>query len=93
MKRALQAAALAGVVAASVLLVPGESAVAVEGAKRFENCTALNAKYPHGVGRPKARDKTRSGTNPVTTFKRSKKLYRANKHSDRDRDGVACEKH
>ncbi len=50
-------------------------------------------KYPHGVGRAGARDKT-SGT-PVTTFTRSTKLYRLamshNKALDRDKDGVACE--
>jgi hypothetical protein len=44
----------------------------------------------HGVGKRHARDHT-SGT-PVTNFKRSGKLYRANKASDRDKDGIACEK-
>lgn len=59
-------------------------------AKRFPNCKALNARYPHGVGRVGARDKT-SGT-PVTNFKRSNRLYRQNRHLDRDKDGIACEK-
>lgn len=60
-------------------------------AKTFKNCTALNKKYPHGVGRStKVRDHT-SGE-PVTTFKVSKALYKANKKSDRDKDGIACEK-
>ncbi len=59
-------------------------------AKTFKNCTALNKVYKHGVGRPNARDHT-SGTR-VTTFKRSKALYRANKSMDRDGDGIACEK-
>jgi hypothetical protein len=58
------------------------------------NCTALNRKYPHGVGRRRARDKT-SGT-PVTTFRRSTALYnlamRHNRGLDHDRDGIACEK-
>jgi hypothetical protein len=35
----------------------------------YKNCTALNRRYPHGVGRVLAGDKT-SGT-PVTTFRRS----------------------
>jgi hypothetical protein len=59
-------------------------------AKTYKNCTALNKDYPHGVGRKGARDKT-SGT-PVTNFKVSNSLYAANRHSDRDGDGVACEK-
>jgi hypothetical protein len=58
--------------------------------KKFKNCTALNKVYAHGVGRVGARDKT-SGT-PVTNFKRSNKLYNQNKGSDRDKDGIACEK-
>ncbi len=35
----------------------------------YKNCTNLNKKYPHGVGRAKARDKT-SGER-VTNFKRA----------------------
>jgi Excalibur calcium-binding domain len=46
------------------------------------------------VGRANARDKT-TGT-PVTTFKRSTRLYRTamryNSRLDRDKDGIACEK-
>jgi Excalibur calcium-binding domain len=55
--------------------------------------SALNKKYPHGIGRVKAKDHT-SGT-PVTTFKRSANLYATamsyNKGLDRDKDGIACE--
>jgi excalibur calcium-binding domain-containing protein len=58
-----------------------------------KNCTALNKKYPHGVGRAKARDKTSDA--PVTNFKRSTRLYNLamsyNKGLDRDKDGIACE--
>jgi Excalibur calcium-binding domain len=54
---------------------------------------ALNKRYPHGVARLGARDKT-SGT-PVTTFKRSTRIYRLamsyNRGLDRDKDGIACE--
>lgn len=63
---------------------------AADAAKTYSNCTALNRDYPHGVGLKGARDKT-SGT-PVTNFKKSKSLYRANSGSDRDGDGIACEK-
>ena len=59
-----------------------------------DNCTNFNKKYPHGVGTRKAHDKT-SGT-PVTTFKRSNKIYwAAEQHNgdlDRDNDRIACEK-
>jgi hypothetical protein len=57
---------------------------------RYPRCSALNRRYPHGVGRVGARDH-RSGT-PVTTVKRSNTLYRQNSHLDRDKDGIACEK-
>jgi hypothetical protein len=60
----------------------------------WKNCTHVNKRYPHGVGKVGARDKT-SGT-PVTTFKRSTYLYktamRYNRGLDRDKDGIACEK-
>jgi hypothetical protein len=60
--------------------------------RKYPNCKALNRRYPHGVGRWGARDRTKSG-DPVTNFKRSNVLYRLNKHLDRDKDLVACEKH
>ena len=63
----------------------------------WDNCTMVHTKYPHGVGRARAHDRTRSGSNPVTNFTRSTRLYnlamRTNSDLDRDRDGVACEAH
>ncbi len=79
------ALAVGGTVAAPI----ADTALA---AKTFKNCTALNKKYPHGVGKPGARDKVRGNTKRVTNFKRSKALYNANKGKDRDKDGIACEK-
>ncbi|MFT4010450.1 MAG: excalibur calcium-binding domain-containing protein [Nocardioidaceae bacterium] len=81
-----------GVVAcAATLAIAGTAGVAeAKPAKTYKNCTALNKAYPHGVGLPGAHDHT-SGK-PVTTFKRSKALYNANSKSDRDKDGIACEK-
>jgi Excalibur calcium-binding domain len=59
----------------------------------YKNCTKLNKKYPHGIGRAKARDHT-AGT-PVTNFTHSDRLYRIaisyNRVLDRDHDGIACE--
>ena len=71
-------------------LVLGMAAPSHGAAKTYKNCTALNKAYPHGVGRKGARDKT-SGT-PVRNFKVSNSLYAANRRSDRDGDGIACEK-
>jgi Excalibur calcium-binding domain len=60
----------------------------------FKNCTNLNKRYPHGVGRVGARDRT-TGDDPVTNFKRSNRIYKVamswNKGLDRDKDGIACE--
>jgi len=80
------------VVSLAVALAAGTTAAAVP--PLYKNCTNLNKRYPHGLGRLGARDKT-SGE-PVTSFKRSTRLYRIaisyNKGLDRDKDGIACEK-
>jgi len=61
----------------------------------WQRCSHANARYHHGVGRRYAHDHT-SGT-PVTNFYRSTRIYliamHYNKGSDRDKDGIACEKH
>jgi hypothetical protein len=50
----------------------------------------MNRTYPHGVGEPGARDES-SGPR-VTSFKVSEHIYELNSFSDRDQDGIACEK-
>jgi hypothetical protein len=82
---------IASVVLAAGLILGGTqfAAAAPQGSART-NCKQVNARYPHGVGKVRARDKT-SGT-PVTTFKRSNALYYRYKGLDRDKDGIACEK-
>ncbi len=62
---------------------------------KYRNCAALNADYPHGVGRPGAVDKVRRSKDvPVTNFEVSRDLFNSlPKTLDRDKDGVACEKH
>jgi Excalibur calcium-binding domain len=72
------------------LLLAAPATSAPQASSAFRNCTAMHRVYPHGVGRFGARDHT-SGT-PVTNFKRSNRLYRANRGLDRDKDGIACEK-
>ena len=83
-------ALLAGLLAVSLSALGPSPATA---APHHENCTKFNQKYPHGVGTKGAKDKT-SGT-PVTTFKKSTKLYnaamKANSRLDGDKDGIACE--
>ena len=83
--------------AIAVVLAPSASAALAESAAMpalYKNCTNLNKRYPHGLGKNRARDRT-TGT-PVTTFKRSTRLYDIamsyNRGLDRDKDGVACEK-
>ena len=61
-------------------------------AKTYANCDALHKKYPHGVAKKGARDKVSGSTKPVTNFTVNTAVYNANKKSDRDKDGVACEK-
>ncbi len=58
-------------------------------AKKFKNCTELNKVYPGGVALPGA---VNSGGVTKKEPKYDKALYTANKKSDRDGDGIACEK-
>ena len=58
-------------------------------AKVFKNCTELNKVYPGGVALPGA---VNSGGVTKKEPKYDKALYNANKKSDRDKDGIACEK-
>lgn len=55
----------------------------------FKNCTELNKVYPGGVALPGA---INSGGMTKLVPKFDKALYLANKKSDRDKDGIACEK-
>jgi hypothetical protein len=92
-KRLLAVSALACSLAlAAPAAVLGASGPAQPAAKEYQNCTKLNKDYPHGVGKPNATDKVSGNTDPVRNFKRSKPLYNANSKSDRDKDGIACEK-
>ena len=58
-------------------------------AKVFKNCTELNKVYPGGVALPGA---VNAGGATKKEPKYDKALYNANKKSDRDKDGIACEK-
>lgn len=75
----------------SIALAVGLSVIPISqaSAKTFKNCTELNKVHPGGVALPGAVNK--GGTTKLTP-KFDKKLYEANKKSDRDKDGIACEK-
>ena len=95
MRTKLTALLVAGVLASTVgVMVASVLAATDTIPARWKNCTNVNKRYPHGVGKLRARDKT-SGT-PVTNFYRSTALYLIamshNRGLDRDKDGIACEK-
>jgi hypothetical protein len=63
--------------------------------KTYSSCAKLNRVYPHGVGKPGAKDKVAGKYRPgrsVTTSTRNRAVYLANTDRDGDNDGVACEK-
>ena len=66
-------------------LLPSSQAAA----KVFKNSTELNKVQPGGVALPGA---VNAGGTTKKEPKYDKALYNANKKSDRDKDGIACEK-
>lgn len=60
-------------------------------ARVFANCTAMHKVYEGGVALPGAHDKRAHGGHAKYKPKVSRALYNANKKSDRDHDGIACE--
>jgi hypothetical protein len=59
-----RAAALAAACAVVIAAVPGLADARIPA--QWRNCKAVNARYPHGIGKVGAHDKT-TGV-PVTTF-------------------------
>ena len=76
-------------IALSLGLVLGISQSTYAAAKKFKNCTELNKVYPGGVAKPGAVNQG-GATKKEPTIDAA--LYKANKSSDRDKDGIACEK-
>ena len=72
-----------------ISLIFPASSPAKAAAKKFKNCTELNKLYPGGVALPGS---VNSGGATKKEPKYDKALYTANKKSDRDGDGIACEK-
>jgi len=77
------------VVLLSLAIITTFSTTTNAAAKKFKNCTELNKVYPGGVALPGA---VNAGGKTKKTPKYDKALYDANKKSDRDGDGIACEK-
>ena len=73
----------------AVGLTAGLSNTTFAAAKKFKNCTELNKVYPGGVAKPGAVNKGGVTKNQPTV---NAALYKANIKSDRDKDGIACEK-
>ena len=73
----------------SVYLIFSVSLPANATVKVFKNCTELNKVYPGGVALPGA---INAGGVTKKQPKYNQALYTANKKSDRDGDGIACEK-
>jgi hypothetical protein len=78
---------LSALLVSIIVLAPSTQANAA--AKKFKNCTELNKVYPGGVALPGA---INAGGATKKEPKYDKSLYTANKKSDRDGDGIACEK-
>ncbi|MDQ2625266.1 MAG: excalibur calcium-binding domain-containing protein [Actinomycetota bacterium] len=74
------------------------AATVTAAAKKFKNCAVLHKKYNGGVAKNKKVKNTkvvRGKKVPATSKYRptvSKKIYAKNKHLDRDKDGIACER-
>ena len=69
-----------------LIAFPTESNAA---AKKFKNCTELNKVYPGGVAKQGAVNKGgATKKEPIVDAN----LYKANIKSDRDKDGIACER-
>lgn len=66
-----------------------QSLAPANAAKAFKNCTELNKVYKGGVALPGA---INQGGATKYEPKYSRALYLANKKSDRDNDGIACER-
>lgn len=77
------------IVAALIGMTTGVAPASQAASKVFKNCTELNNFYPGGVALPGAIN-SGGATKQEPFF--SKSIYLANKKSDRDKDGIACEK-
>jgi hypothetical protein len=71
------------------LIIVGSLQPSQAAPKIFKNCTEMNKVYPGGVALPGA---VNTGGVTKKEPKYDKALDSVNKKSDRDKDGIACEK-
>jgi len=91
--RLVMTALLASALATTGVAVAGP-ADAASALRKYSSCRALNAVYPHGLGRRGAHDRVVKGAKPVTNFTVYNALYKVNAaRLDKDKDGIACEHH
>lgn len=92
--KTLAVAAATGIIATTTVGVVTPAGAHTTGI--HDNCTQLNKKWPHGVGKKGAVDRGPKPKDRVTNFARNTKAYKAaenhNGTLDRDNDGIACEK-
>jgi hypothetical protein len=81
---------VAGAATAVVLVAPLGLASPAYAAKDYANCDAMHRDYKHGVAKSKraARKQVNDGYGRPAV---RPKVYRANRESDADDDGTACE--
>jgi hypothetical protein len=91
---------VAGLVTATALSLPLSVTATIPAdaaSYHYKNCAQLHKKFKHGVGKKHATDHHTKTSKPVTNFKRSTKIYtiavKYHPDLDRDKDGIACEKH
>jgi hypothetical protein len=84
--RALAVAAVTGV----VLTMGAAPAQAAPKPVKYKNCTALQKHYKGGVAQAKGVQNKGGKTRYTPTV--TKKVYDLNKHLDRDKDRIACER-
>ncbi len=81
-------AAIAGVVLVLGMATPAE---ATAKPPVYKNCTAMHKKYKGGIAKKGAKDKRRGGGHARYKPYVNTAYYTANKKSDADKDGIACE--
>lgn len=97
MKRKI-AAVLAATITLGSFTVATAAPAEAAGAKKYQSCSKLNAKYPGGVAKSSSvrNTKTVKGKKVPAKSTRSPKVsasvYKKNKGLDRDKDGIACER-
>jgi cytochrome c2 len=87
------AIAVAGAALLAGIVAPASAQATAKPAPKprvFANCTQMHTVYKGGVAKVGAKDKRKSGKAKYKPYVNTA-LYNANKKSDADKDGVACE--